>query len=279
MHATSRKDRQWAFASNIGGARVSIAALLLALWATPLQASLIWHWEDSFSRDEREKLHYWLEQTYAAVERYAGQFPFDVHLHMHRRDNSSEPVPWANTRRGGSQALFFYVDASYPRNAFLDDWTAAHEFSHLLLPYLGRQNMWFAEGFASYLQHSIMVEMGMLDEPEAQRRRDRKMTAAQDALSSLTEALPDSAPTLRARGAYPTIYWGGAVFFERVDRALGEEGSSLQQVLRQFLACCRMQRRSLDELSSALDRISTTTVFSAELERMRRTPGAPQRPG
>lgn len=238
----------------------------------------MWHWEDVFTETEQEKLEYWVESTYEGVERYAGSLPFDVHIHLHRRDNASEPVPWANTRRSGRQALHFHVDTRYPLQDYLDDWTAAHEFSHLLFPYLGRKNMWFAEGFASYLQHSVMVEMGMLAPEEAQKRRDRKMRAAQSKLSPMPEPLPDSVSELRKRGSYPTIYWGGAVYFERVDAALQGEGSSLQDVLRAFLRCCRMQRRSLEELTAVLDEVGNTDVFTAELAMMRKTRGVPQRP-
>ncbi len=257
--------------------RAIILFLGLFLSVGSAQANLVWHWDEPFSADERARLRVWLEETHGALERYAGPLPFPVHVHLHRRDGSEEPVPWANTWRDRRQSIYFYVDPRFPQQAFLDDWTAAHELAHLLLPYLGGDNAWFAEGFASYLQHSIMVEMGVIDREEALRRRDEKMRRATAALAVERRPLPQSMVSLRARGRYPTFYWGGAVYFERVDLRLQEQGSSLQRVLRKYVGCCRSGRRDLDELVRLLDRLGETQIFSQELVTMRETPGCPER--
>ncbi|CAN0605658.1 unnamed protein product, partial [Ectocarpus sp. 12 AP-2014] len=177
----------------------------------------------------------WLSQTHEAIGRFAGPLPFDVHVHLEHHSRGGEPVPWANTWRAGEQSIFFYVDTSYSLDEFLADWTAPHEFSHLYLPYLGRENSWVAEGFASYLQHTIMVEMGVIDEPEARKRRDRKMRAAMEVLDTQELPLPDSMASLRSQRRYSVFYWGGAVYWERVDARLQSEGSSLQTVLSGYL--------------------------------------------
>ena len=83
------------------------------------------------------------------MERSIGSYPFTVTYYLSRKDNASEPVPWANTVRSGEQAVEFYVDPSYDLSEFLADWTAPHEISHLSIPYVGRSNMWFSEGYAS----------------------------------------------------------------------------------------------------------------------------------
>lgn len=244
----------------------------------PAQASIVWHWEDSFTPSEKAKLKSWLEDTHAALERYAGRLPFAVHVYMHRRNNAAQPIPWANTQRNKEQALHFHVDPQFSRQDFMDDWTASHEFSHLLLPYLGRANAWFAEGFASYLQHSVMVELGVISDREAWLRRDRKMQKAVAALKGEPLSLPDNMPALKAQRSYPTFYWGGAVYFERVDAALAQQGDSLQGVVRSYLACCRLPRRELDALVEVLDDISQSNVFRFELTAMRTISGVPPRP-
>ncbi|WOJ95697.1 hypothetical protein R0137_10590 [Congregibacter brevis] len=256
-------------------ALVALAQLLLSL---PVQGAIVWHWEEDFTELEQETLVPWLTDTHSALERFVGPLPFDVHVYMHRRDGADQPVPWANTRRNNEQALYFYVNPEFDRASFMDDWTAAHEFSHLVLPYLGSANAWFAEGFASYMQHSVMVESGAIDDAEAFRRRDLKMKKAVAALADTTVSLPENMPDLKARRSYPTFYWGGAVYFERVDAALKQQDSSLPQVLSAYLQCCRMHRPDLDALVSTLDRVSDTSLFSRELALMRITPGVPARP-
>ena len=63
------------------------------------QTIIRWYWEDEFTPDEKEKVRTWLSNVENGVESTIGPFPFDLHFHIHRRTNSSEPVPWANTRR------------------------------------------------------------------------------------------------------------------------------------------------------------------------------------
>lgn len=243
------------------------------------RAELVWHWEDRFTAAEQVKLQAWLSDTSDAVQRWAGAYPFDVHLYLHRRDGAREPVPWANTWRNGQQAIHFHVDPSYPKEDFLADWTAPHEFAHLFLPYLGRANAWAAEGFASYLQYVLMVELGVITLGEAELRRGARMNRAQARLAQSPEPLPMHMDKLRARRDYPAFYWGGAVFWERIDAGLREQEQSLQFVIRSFLDCCRMRADSFSTLVSTLDKVSASTIFSAELALMNEVPGCPARPG
>ena len=275
VHSPSDADRSL---YRLFLARLWLFALLVLCAAGVRAGELLFAWEDEFSAAEQAQVQRWLTATHAAVERYIDPFPFPVRVILHRRDGASEPTPWANTWRGQPQSIHFYIDTRFPLEDFLADWTAPHEFSHLILPYLGRDNSWYAEGFASYLQHSVMVELGVIDEAEALRRRDRKMQAAVAVLDDLDEPMLDRIPEMKRGGSFPTLYWGGAVYFERVDMALREEGSSLQQVLRDFLACCRLQRRSLADLTATLDRVSGTTVFSDEMAMMETAEGVPPRP-
>lgn len=251
---------------------------LLGTLSPAASASLVWHWEEPFTASEKRQLTTWLEETRDALERFVGPFPFDVHVYMKRHSRGGEPVPWANTWRAGEQALHFYVDTDYSLDEFLGDWTAPHEMAHLILPYVGRENSWFAEGFASYLQHSLMAELGVISADEALARRDRRMRAATAVLDAELDPLPDNVASLRQRRQFPTFYWGGAVYWERVDARLQEQGSSLQQVLTDYLDCCRMGRHSLDDLAAVLDRAGATEIFSEELAMMRREPGCPERP-
>ena len=287
-------------------------SVLLSLTAAPARAELVWYWDDSFSAEQQQFLKRWLVETAAALERWAGPFPFDVHVHLRLREDAKEPVPWANTWRGGKQSLFFYVDPDYPAEDFYADWTAPHEFAHLLLPYLGRENAWAAEGFASYLQYPLMVELGVLDAGEAERRRSQRIDRAVRTLAKETRSLPENLSSLRKAGAYPTFYWAGAVFWERVDAELLGQGLSLQRTLREFLFCCRKRSYSLDELALRLDAVvdylssgeearpegalpgvprehrgehgpeaaenAQSRIFRSELKRMNREPGCPERP-
>jgi len=238
-------------------------------------AELRYVWEDDFSASERQRLVAWVDETAAAVESLVGAFPMDVRVHFHRRDGARQPVPWANTQRYRGQGVHLHVNPQFSLQAFRDDWTAPHELSHLMLPYLGRRHAWFAEGFASYMQYRVMQSMGVLTAADAARRYRDRLERAERGYDYPDRPFVDAAPRLRAEGRYPVMYWGGAVYFGQVDAALASHGTSLVAVVRDYMACCRRNHAELTGLIAELDRVSGTTVFADTLARFRATPGFP----
>ena len=87
-----------------------------------------------------------------------------------------------------------------------------------------------------------------------------------------------AASSLRRAGRYSVMYWGGAVYFLRVDAALRERDRTLVEVLREYLACCRRDYDRLDDLVARLDALAGDRLFSRELQRMRDEPGFPRWP-
>jgi hypothetical protein len=239
------------------------------------QPALRFVWVDEFDSVEQAKLTAWIEETHAAVVDLVGPFPMPVHVYFHRRDGAREPLPWAHTRRRVPQGVHFHVDPRYSGNAFRRDWTAPHELSHLILPYLGRRHAWFSEGFASYLQYPVMQAMGVLSDAEAQRRYRRNLERAERGYPYRGQPFVEAAAELQAEGKYPVMYWGGAAYFMQVDRALADDQSSLVAVLRDYLACCRRNRHSLPALLSDLDRVSGTPSFTALYADFRSRDGFP----
>jgi hypothetical protein len=254
---------------------VSLLASLLASLAVPARAELSFVWEDRFSEAEKAKLSGWVRETHDAVERLVGEFPMGVRAYMHRRDGAREPVPWANTQRYRGQGVHFHVDPSYDLESFRRDWTAPHELSHLVLPYLGRRHAWFSEGFASYMQYPVMQAMGVLSQAEAARRYRRNLQRAARGYRHPGESFVKAAPKLRADRQYAVMYWGGAAYFLQVDEVLRQSGASLPAVLRAYVSCCRRDRASLPELLAELDRLSPTPVFSVHHRRFSSEPGFP----
>lgn len=245
----------------------SLLWLLLAGVASSAQAKLVWHWQDDFSAAEQQKLESWLTKTHQAIEGYIGRYPFDIHLYMYRNQerDEHEPVPWAATRRSFRQGLEFYVEADYPLQDFLDDWTAPHEFAHLLIPYVGDQRAWFSEGFASYLQYQVMADMQMISRAELKRRLRYHLNRAKARYPFNGLSYSRAAPLLKRARQYPTLYWSGASYFLRVDMALRDQGDSLAALLGRYLECCRMPATSFDKLIFDLDRLAGFPVFSQQL--------------
>jgi len=125
--------------------------------AQNIQTKVKWKWEDKFSQTEQDSLKLWINTTMKGIEDLVGAYPFEISIYFHKSKSTREPVLWAHTVRGEEQAVHFYVNPTYfSYQDFISDWTAPHEISHLILPFLGKQNSWFAEGFASYMQYRVM---------------------------------------------------------------------------------------------------------------------------
>ncbi len=256
--------------------RTCALAMLLMISSTAT-AGLRYQWTDPFSAQEQVMLTDWVEQTAHGLEALSGPLPFDIRVRFQRANSGQEPVPWANTVRSPGQGVRFIVNPTFPLEQFLQDWTAPHELSHLLIPYLGRRHAWFAEGFASYMQYQVMYHMGVMDWPQVVDRYRRQMNKAQSNYDLHRIPFPAAASRLRAAGQYPTLYWGGAVLFLRLDSRLRQHGNqTLGTVIAGYVACCRMRTRELPSLVGALDEVSGTTVFSEELARFEAQPGFPE---
>ena len=253
-----------------------IAIISLALGQPGFAEDLRFHWEDDFSQQEQLRLKNWIERTDRALTSLVGPLPFTRHIFFHRRDNSREPVPWAHTQRGAQQGVHLYVDLSFSQAAFIADWTAPHELSHLVIPYVGERDAWFAEGFASYMQYQVMGAMGVLEEAEISQRYTHRFEKAERNFSMATLPFTEAAPKLRAEGQYPTMYWGGAIYFKQVDRWLRQHANSdLNQVLQDFLACCRRDARKLSALIDVLDKLVEADIFRQHMATYQTQPGFP----
>lgn len=250
---------------------------LCVLWLTthPAQADIVWHWKDRFSTAEKAKLTEWITRTVAGIEDFMGPYPFDIHVNFYRARRGDSPVPWASTVRSRRQGINFHVNPEHSLAAFFSDWTAPHELSHLLIPYVGRSNSWFAEGFASYMQYQVMHAMRTIDDDEMRARYRAKIDRAKRDFDLHDLPFAEAADHLKARRQYSTMYWGGAVYFLQVDRALRQREDSLLAVLRKFVNCCRFGTQSLDDLVSVLDSLASDKVFSNQLDLMRTRPGFP----
>ncbi|MDX1555300.1 MAG: hypothetical protein R3212_04680 [Xanthomonadales bacterium] len=235
------------------------------LRSSDLLANPRWHWEDRFNPGERENLTDWVRHAHAGLERLFGEMPYSYDVHFHRTGRSREPVPWAHTwKYWNRRAVNFYVDPRYSNREFESDWTAYHELSHLMFPYLGRSGMWFAEGIASYLQYQAMYAAGELSWSQAITRYQGRFNAARKYRRLDDYAIVDLVNIGRRSGSNVRLYWGGAAYFLEVDRRLHSElGIRLNDVIRDYLDCCFGSRgRGASGMIRTFDRLSGSRIFS-----------------
>jgi predicted metalloprotease with PDZ domain len=213
---------------------------------------------------QREMLGTWMKETADAVASVYGHFPQRTPqilvIAIGRRDQA---VPWAHVLRGGGIAVEFFVDETRPLNSFREDWTATHELSHLLLPYVARSDRWLSEGLASYYQNILRARNGRLSEQQAWQKLHSGFERGRAGTSggSLARA------TRSGRGSIMRVYWSGAAIMLKADAELRMQSGgrqSLDSALASLQECCFSSNRSwrAQELFSELDRLTDTSVFT-----------------
>jgi hypothetical protein len=173
-----------------------------------------------------------------------------------------EAVPFARVMRNGGFTVQFFVNQTAPLAEYLADWTAPHEFSHLLLPYVRRTDAWVSEGFASYYQNVLMARAGVLDERGAWQKLwegfERGRRERYD--DTLDESMRRHGPNMLMR-----MYWSGAAVALMADVELRRASppSSLDTLLATMRDCCLGNDRTWSglELFQRFDEIAGRAVW------------------
>jgi len=229
---------------------------------------------------DRQKILDWLTVAGRDVAGVTGAFPnpdVQVIVQPVSGGRSRSPVPFGYVIRDGGEAVRFFVDPERPLQAYLDDWTATHEFSHLLLPYVRSREKWVSEGFASYYQNVLLARRGAYSESEAWSRLHRSFERARQIKNPPRLEDIDDRPFWEVR---MLIYWSGAAMALAADARLrelsgGEE--SLDTVLARLRECCLPSGKvwRAAELFEQLDALSPYPVFVNLHREFNRTPGMP----
>ena len=187
------------------------------------------------------------------------------------------PVPFGRVTRRGGETVELYVDIDRPIEDLYTDWTATHEFSHLLLPRIGWRQKWISEGFASYYQNVLMARAGRYTQEDAIRKLSEGLGRGRE---SRPELSPNQAAEEGVRRARYKIYWSGAAIALLADlrlrnRSGGEE--SLDSVLGKFQQCCLLASNSWSgvEFFRKLDSMIDEPVFMPLYRQHANTPGFP----
>jgi hypothetical protein len=228
---------------------------------------------------DRNKMLDWLRIAAGDVSGVGGVFPNPAVQVIVQpvTSRSRSPVPFGYVIRDGGEAVRFFVDPHRPLDDYLADWTATHEFSHLLLPYVRGSEKWVSEGFASYYQNVLLARRGAYSETEVWNRLDRSFEQAAGIrnpprLSALSER-----PFWEVR---MLIYWSGAAMALMADtrlRELTEGRQSLDSVLARLAECCLPSGRvwRAEELFAKLDDLSPHPVFLDLYRSLSDSPGMP----
>lgn len=220
------------------------------------------------SGSRRGRIQRWLSTAAGAVTAVSSEFPnpqTQVLVSDVPRSGES-PVPFGYVMRDQGESVHFFVDSAREPDELAYDWTAVHEFAHLLLPYV--RSKWVSEGFASYYQNVLQARTGAYSELEAWRRLGRSFRSARRSGAGMSPNGTAHEDFWRAR---MMIYWSGAAIALHADvqlRARSGGVTSLDTVLGKLVRCCLPSSKTweAEPLFLELDMLGGEGVF-AELYR------------
>jgi hypothetical protein len=193
------------------------------------------------------------------------------------RGRSDSAVPFGRVIRDGGESVEFFVNQNRPLADYLDDWTATHEFSHLMVPFLGRKHRWISEGFAQYYQNVLLTRSGAYDDLRAWQKIYDGLERGRKSRPGLS---PNAAAQDGVRNGLMKVYWSGAAIALLADVSLREQSKgseSLNTVLDRFQQCCLPGDRvwSGEEFFGRLDTLTEYPVFMTLYRRHADAPGFP----
>lgn len=210
----------------------------------------------------------WLNSTADNVSRVYGRFPNpDAKVIVIPTTENSwggdAAVIFGRVNRHGGESIELFVNPDRPISEFYADWTATHEFSHLMLPLLNQRYRWISEGFASYYQNVIMSRAGHYTPQIAWQRLSEGFQRGRESRPELSLNEAAAGGNRRAR---MKIYWSGAAIALLADTELRSRSGgkqSLDTVLGKLQACCLPSRRhwSGPRLFKKLDSFLDSPVF------------------
>jgi len=235
----------------------------------------------SGGRISHEPIVNWIQDNANNITLAYGRFP-NPHARIivlpaggERRQDSA--VQFGRVVRDGGETVELLIDASQPIELFYDSWTATHEFSHLMLPYVHSDQRWISEGFAQYYQNVLLARSGSYTE---QFTWQKLHDGLQRGLESAPAMSPNEAASTTERDTRMKVYWSGAALalladIELRQRSGGEE--SLDDVLDRFERCCLPSARTWSgiELFTKFDSLIEKPLFVELYETHAETPGFP----
>lgn len=229
------------------------------------------------SAGQRSMVKGWIEESASSVTAAHGHLPQPgPQVLVVATGPANEAVVHGQVLRGGGLAAVLYIDETRPLSEFSSDWTATHEFSHMLLPYVSTRDRWLSEGLASYYQNVLRARDGRLDETQAWQnlyegfKRGEKNTHG----GSLAKT------TRNGWGSTMRVYWSGAAILLMADiqlRRQSGDAQSLDTALKDLAGCCMANGitwRARD-IFVQLDKLTGTEVFMNQYHKYVHADGFP----
>ena len=120
--------------------------------------------------------------------------------------DSSSAVSFGRVVRDGGETIELMINQNQPIAKYYSEWTPVHEFSHLMLPYLDREQRWISEGFAQYYQNVFLARAGQHSAADAWQKIYDGLERGRESAPGMSPnaAAPSSASQIACRRTSPS---------------------------------------------------------------------------
>ena len=239
-------------------------------------------WRGDYSAVQQERLRTWLEVVGTTVTLLHGRLPRGkIRIELTAYPFAGEAVPFAQVKRRNPQGVEFFINPAETLDAFVTDWTAYHELSHLFIPYPGRADVWFSEGLASYYQNVLQYRGGLLTEQQAWQKLFNGFMRGRDDDRHDDMTLAELTPRMREERAFMRVYWSGALYFLEADLAVRAHSGGktrLDTILSNYGECCLGQQRRWTgrQIAQEFDRLADASIFVPLYDRFEAASAIPE---
>lgn len=273
-------------------------ALLLALWLLPaFAAGASGSLDTTLFDDDRRRLEVrisaefqpemqanlltWIEFIASALTRVYGHWPlreWQIMVTPATSAGASDPIPWAEVFREQPTRVEFFTAPRATPDQLRQAWTGYHELAHLLIPYRGWGDAWFAEGLASYYQNIIQARAGIISEQQMWQKLYEGFQRGLQDPDSARLSLAQASDRMRQEGRFMRVYWSGAWYFLAADTRLRLQSGgqrNLDMALAELNSCCGDQSLSVPEIVSRLDQLNRVVLFGILYDELAASTGVP----
>ena len=226
---------------------------------------------------QRAKLTSWMQGAASALLKAYGQMPVpDISVSVVSIGTASyasrflallypAAVFGGESARGQGNSIQLVVDPRRPQAEFVGDWTAIHELSHQMHPYLGDRGNWLAEGLATYYQNVLRARAGTFTAAQAWQHLGDGF--ADGAHAPGNDTLEQASSSMGTSHAFRRVYWSGAAYWLSVDMELRRTSRGkrdLDTALSRFRDCCLPAYREWkpEDFVAKLDALTGARLFS-----------------
>jgi len=227
-------------------------------------------YQSQFSSVEKERIEKLLTSYAYYSQNCLGKYPFPLNFYVSRIESSRRPLGFCQAKFGESvRGVYLPMDLRWKNEDFWSMWQIPHEISHLALPALGRSKRWFFEGFATYMSHEIMRDMGIYDNESLEAHYKESFGEIKDDYQS-NDTFYETVLNHQNSGHYTQFYRGGAVYFYRANRALKRKyDTSITEIVKEYQKRRKPNHRTIHQVISCWDEILGAKLFTGLMHKLR----------